>query len=86
MEYYYENGEIHESWIGGPRIGVIENGEIHKDCIGGERLGVVDNDEIHKDWCGGEVIGNARDYIIHGMEDRPAEMVACWHFLIRKIF
>lgn len=28
-----------------------------------------ENGEIHKDWCVGEVIGNARDYIIHGMED-----------------
>ena len=33
-----------------------------------------------------EDIGNARDYTIHGLEHNEPAMVACWHFLISKIF
>ena len=70
MEYYYKDGVIHE------------------DSEYGNAIGNVDGNTIRDGWCqgNGSEIGNARDYIIHGMEDRPAEMVACWHFLIRKIF
>ncbi len=90
MEYYYKDGVIHENSEYGNAIGNIDNGVIRDGwCIGnGNALGNVDNGEIRDGWCqgNGSEIGNARDYIIHGMEDRPAEMVACWHFLIRKIF
>ena len=70
MEYYYKDGVIHENLEDGNAIGNIDNGVIRDG------------------WClgNGYEIGNTRDYIIHGMEDSPAEMVACWHFLISKIF
>ena len=70
MEYYYKDGVIHE------------NSEY------GNAIGNIDNGIIRDGWCrgNGNEVGNTRDYIIHGMEDNSAEMVACWHFLISKIF
>lgn len=85
-------GVIRDGWSSGcgNALGNVENGVIRdgwsRGC--GNALGNVSDNTIRDGWsygCGSE-IGNVRDYIIHGMEDRPAEMVACWHFLIRKIF
>lgn len=87
-----DNGVIRDGWcIGnGNALGNVDNGVIRDGwCIGnGNAIGNVDGNTIRDGWCqgNGSEIGNVRDYIIHGMEDRPAEMVACWHFLIRKIF
>ena len=63
-----------------------ENDEIHEEWRGGKQIGAVANGGVYKDWSGGSFIGNARDYIIHGLEHNEPAMVACWHFLIRKIF
>lgn len=85
-----DNGVIRDGWcIGnGNALGNVDNGVIRDGwCVGnGNAIGNVNGSTIRDGWCqgNGSEIGNARD--IHGMEDRPAEMVACWHFLIRKIF
>lgn len=86
MEYYYVDGEIREDWTGGKVIGFYDNGEIHEEWRGGKQIGAVVNGGVYKDWRGGSFIGNARDYTIHGLEHNEPAMVACWHFLIRKIF
>lgn len=67
-------------------MGFVEDDEIHEEWRGGKQIGAVVNGGVYKDWRGGSFIGNARDYTIHGLEHNEPAMVACWHFLIRKIF
>ncbi len=71
--------------LGNAEDGIIKDGYL---LCNGNMLGNVSDDIIRDGLylgCGNE-IGKVSDYIIQGMENNPTEMVACWHFLIGKIF
>jgi len=93
----FQNGDIRENGI---LIGKLRNNEIRNNM--GTLIGKTRNDDEIRNSMGtligkvkdgivrssiGTRIGNVKDYMIDGMQrEKDVNMVAAYHFLVKKIF
>lgn len=91
-----KNGIIRSGGSSSPAIGNVKDGIIRSGGgssspgtgtpIGNVKDGIIRAGNSASMGCGIQ-LGKVRDYMIKGMEREPeAEIVACYHFFIKKIF